>query len=207
VGTTNAAKTLKKGPSSGTTTPITADERQLETTKNNCIHETTRLCVDKRKQVNEENPDPCAVPTGFLSNLICAQKKVFHLPAEYNIPLATIRSRAQPGRSLKPAHPGTPSPMAALEQTVVDILRQRGRAGQPLTPTEALRVINSLIDNTPLQAKLIIWKEKHNQDQPDDKKGCLGLGYWAGFMKRHGHLPVTKPHNEETGQAKTPSEC
>jgi hypothetical protein len=130
--TKNAAKT-KKGQSSG---PPNADERQLETAKKNCIHEITRLYVEKRKNVNELNPDQFqAVPTGFLSNLIAAQKKVFHLPAEYNIPLATIRARLRPGRSLKPAHCGTPSPMAALEQTVVDIAIQRGRAGQPLTPT------------------------------------------------------------------------
>jgi hypothetical protein len=115
---------------------------------------------------------------------------------EFNISHDTIRSRLKPGRSLQPAHNGTPSPMAALEQTFVDAVIQMGRIRQrPLTPTEALCLINSLIDNKPLQEKLIIWKQSHNQDQPDEEKGTLGPGYWAGFKKRHGHLLVTPPPN------------
>jgi hypothetical protein len=42
------------------------------------------------------------------------------------------------------------------------------------------------------EEKLLIWKAIHNKDQLDERKGTLGPGYWAGFMKRHGHLLVTK---------------
>jgi hypothetical protein len=180
----------KKGRPSGTTN---ADKVRLKKAKKDCIDEITRLFMEARKNmVQEENDDHATLPKGFLSDLIAAQKEVFNLPPEHNIPSQTIYSRLKPGRSLQPPHRGTPSPMATLEQLVVEIAIQMGRIRQPLTPTEALCLINGLIDKKPLQERLIIWKEAQNMDQPDEKKGKLGPGYWAGFMRRNSHLLVTK---------------
>jgi hypothetical protein len=179
----------KKGRPSGTTN---ADKVRLAKAKIDCTNAITRLYIEERKKVSEKDDDRTALPKGFLKDLIAAQKEVFNLPPEHNIPTQTIYSRMRSDRSEQSSHRGTPSPMATLEKTVVEIAIQMGRIRQPLTPTEALCLVNSLIHNKPLQERLIIWKESRNLDQSDENKGRLGLGYWAGFMKRNGDLLVTK---------------
>ena len=63
-----------------------------------------------------------------------------------------------------------------------------------LNCTEGLRLVNELIDGTPMQDRLIAWK-KHKQiaTTSEDDLGKVGPPYWRSFMKRNRHLLRNKP--------------
>ena len=97
----------KKGRPCGTTNK---DMQRLEKAKKDCIHEITRLYFEERARLKEQHGDGAKVPNGFLRDLIAVQKENFSLTADFHVPLTTIRSRLRVGRSMQPAHRGTPSP-------------------------------------------------------------------------------------------------
>jgi hypothetical protein len=50
-------------------------------------------------------------------------------------------------KNLAPSHPGVTSPLAAADETLVELCIVTGNVQQPLTPTEGLQLMNSLIHN------------------------------------------------------------
>ena len=62
-----------------------------------------------------------------------------------------------------------------------------------LTVTEALRLVNDLIDGTEIQNMLIQWKIKHRIFYNDIKDlGTVGKNWWLKFLKRNKHLLRSK---------------
>jgi hypothetical protein len=67
-----------------------------------------------------------------------------------------------------------------------------GDVRQPLTPTEGLLLMNSLIRTEALQEKLIEFKRRCRLGTDLEDLGVVGRPYWTGFMQRHGDCLVTK---------------
>ena len=78
---------------------------------------------------------------------------------ETKIPKGTIRTRVLKN-SLNCTHVGQCSPSQKIEPVLVRIIVQMARIRQPLTPSEGLQLVNSLIDGMPIQQELIKWKQK-----------------------------------------------
>ena len=62
------------------------------------------------------------------------------------------------------------------------------RMRQALSPSEGVKLINSMILGTKIQRDLIAFKEKHCSNA----RGTVGIGYWRGFKRRNEHKIVTK---------------
>ena len=63
------------------------------------------------------------------------------------------------------------------------------RVWKCLTPSQGVALVNSMIEGTKIQTKLMKFKKKYSQGS---NLGRVGEGYWAGFMKRQVHLLVSK---------------
>ena len=61
------------------------------------------------------------------------------------------------------------------------------RIRQCLSPSQGLALVNSLIDEQPIQQDLIQWKTKFSTNCD----GSVGAKYWQGFMLRNKHLLVS----------------
>ena len=109
---------------------------------------------------------------------------------EVHIPEATIRMRVQRNHSIvhHDHHGGLQSPLLELDDTVVKVALMMARIRQCLSPSKGLALVNSLIDNQPIQQKLIEWKRKFSSNSD----GTVGYRYWRGLMKRNKHRLVSK---------------
>ena len=123
---------------------------------------------------------------GVLDSIIEEAKTKFNLPANYMINKETVRTRVKRG-NLTANHKGTPSPMEKVEMHALDIICQMAELRQPLTPREALELMNSLIGGTVTATEVNEWKAKHipqheNENEEGETKR-IGLGYWHDFMR------------------------
>jgi hypothetical protein len=64
-------------------------------------------------------------------------------------------------KNLSPSHPGVTSALPAAEETLVELCIAMGNMWQPLTPTEGLQIMNSLIHNREIQEELMEFKHRH----------------------------------------------
>ena len=130
------------------------------------------------------------VKFGTLKHIIERNKKKYDL-VDVNVPLKTIEQRIHRNRVETVGNKccgGHKSPLLSIEDTVVDILLQMARIRQSLTPTRGLALVNSLIEDQPIQKNLIEWKEKIS----NNGKGTVGMSYWRKFMKRNEHKIVSR---------------
>ncbi len=71
------------------------------------------------------------------------------------------------------------SPLLKIEDTVVKFVIRMAEIRQSLTPSKGLTLINSLVDGTPIQKELEIWKNKFS----NNTKGSVGQLCWGAFLK------------------------
>ena len=83
---------------------------------------------------------------------------------------------------------GHVSPLSKIEPTIIEITLQMARIRQSITPSRGLLLVNSLIQNMPIQKDLIDWKRKYS----NDSLGTVGKGYWDRFIKRNKDKLVSK---------------
>ena len=83
---------------------------------------------------------------------------------------------------------GPTSPLTDIEDDVVALILAMSKCRQSLNVSQGLQLINDIIFKTQHQKKLITFKERHCSSS----KGCVGKGYWRGFLRRNSHLLVTK---------------
>ena len=109
------------------------------------------------------------VKRGYLKELINEVKKKRKI--EYiHIPLKTIQQRVFRKHEVIHHSPGLVSPLLKIEDTVVKLVIRMAEIRQSLTPSRGLALINSLIDDTPIQKELQIWKNKYSSNT----KGSVG---------------------------------
>ena len=109
---------------------------------------------------------------------------------DVDVPEATIRIRVQRNHSIvhHDHHGGLQFPLLELDETVVNVALMMARIRQCLSPSRGLALVNSLIDNQPIQQRLIEWKRKYSSNCD----GTVGYKYWRGLMKRNKHRLVSK---------------
>ena len=114
----------------------------------------------------------------------------FKLGADFRFPYSTALSRIR--RSSLNAD-GIYSPLFAIESKIISLIICMSKIKRAMTCSEALRLINELIDGTETQKQLIAWKLKMRIyfTVPQDL-GRVGLSWWNNFLKRNCHLLRSK---------------
>jgi phage terminase small subunit len=185
-GVENAVTTKKAGRPKGTTRNGT---KSVLSKNDECKVEIAKAYVEKMDETKAAGKE--RVSRGYLHKLIREKKTAHGIPNSYYISEKTIKNRIK-RRRIDPPHPGVTSPLAAAEETLVQLCIMMGNVRQPLTPTEGLQVMNSLIKGQGLQLKLIEFKLLRGLGGDLDHLGQVGRSYWTGFMRRHGDRLVTK---------------
>jgi hypothetical protein len=84
---------------------------------------------------------------------------------------------------------GPTSPLAAVEPLIADMCIQRARMGQPLSQSEGILLVNSIIDGTIHQAKLRQYQiEVLKMSFDAGNIGFAGSAYWRNFKERNKDL-------------------
>ena len=68
---------------------------------------------------------------------------------------------------------------------VVKVLIRLACIRECINPTTAMRLINSMITNTPLQEELITFKVSMGKVGTREQHVTVSTGYWRGFKKRN----------------------
>ena len=118
------------------------------------------------------------------------EKERFDLPETFRFPYKTALSRIR-RRSLQAKN--SQCPLIHIEKKAIDLIICMSKLKRSLTVSEAISLINDLIDGTCIQEKLIEWKLYHKiyQKNPNDM-GKIGKLWWYSFMRRNGHLIKSK---------------
>ena len=126
---------------------------------------------------------------GQLKHLIEKHKLKRHLE-DVHVPLTTIRKRVVRNKMIvmNAQNGGHTSPLASIDDVVVNIILMMARVRQCLSPSKGLSLVNSLIKDQPLQQDLINWKQKYSHGVD----GKVGPAYWRAFMKRNRSRIVSK---------------
>lgn len=73
------------------------------------------------------------------------------------------------------------SPMVRVEPVILQIVKWKQEARQPITSTEGLQLANSLVDGKPIQEEVIHRQSKWKKNPT----GMVSTTYWLTFMRRH----------------------
>ena len=135
------------------------------------------------------------MPKGTYEKIMCEAEAKYGLE-EGTICKATMLTRLKSKRKTTTAGKGNISPLIALEAHFLDIILQLAVMRQPLTPSGAIQLINSLVETSHFQREIIEWKAKHLALKEDDtaveNPAYLGKKYWRNFRKRHPELKTKK---------------
>ena len=110
-------------------------------------------------------------------------RQKYELAETFYLPYETVLSRIR--RKNLDAN-GHLSPLLPIEDKIVEIIVCMSKLKRSLKASEALCLINELIDGTNIQEYLIQWKQKMNiySTSPEDH-GKVGMKYWRNFLKRN----------------------
>jgi hypothetical protein len=125
---------------------LETEERQGK--NSNC---TDVIVLEYSRQYNASQSVGGKVDYGYLGRLIDEKKKEFGMNS--SISSKTIRDRTQ--RGALTTHCGAKSPLEEVEVALVQICIQMGKIRQPLSCTEAIVLMNDMIENTNTNQKLI----------------------------------------------------
>ena len=125
---------------------------------------------------------------GALASIVQDVQETRNLPPDFDMPLATIRTRIYRNK-LFAFHRGHTSPLLDMEPMFVSTIKQMCQIRQCLTPPQGIELVNSMISGTAAQEKLVEFKQRNSHTSDDQNKlGSIGRGYWDAFMKRNDHL-------------------
>jgi hypothetical protein len=119
------------------------------------------------------------VEYGYLKRLIDEKKKEFGI----NCRISTKSKMNRTHRGALTSHlgPGPKSQLEEVELALVEICIQMGKIRQPLSCTKAIALMNSMIENTHTQQKLIDFHQSRRLGMEVFKKGKVTLGWWRVF--------------------------
>ncbi len=97
--------------------------------------------------------------------------------------------------------PGLCSPLEEIEDVFVEFLVEMSVFKRPLTVTEGLDLVNSLIQGTKYEQAVIEFQEKFCRGtmKEGSTKGKVGKAYWRKFMERHEQEICTKRTEKYAG--------
>ncbi len=145
--------------------------------------------MEYRRALVESKSAGKKVAHGFLQELINKETKEFGVSRI--ISKETIRTHLSCG-TMPSKHQGVQSPLAAAEVALVAICIQMGKTRQPLSSTEAVRVMNDLIDGIKTQEALVSFQTSRKLGSHKLHNGKVTTGWWRGFLKSHGNEIFTK---------------
>jgi hypothetical protein len=129
------------------------------------------------------------LPRGGLVQIIKRAKLHHGLENEANwtISPSSVRSRYRDSvSSSNRVVRGPESPLAAVEPLLVELCIQRARMGQPLSQSEGILLVNSIIQGTAHQEKLRQFQMRSVKMSSDDiNLGYAGHAYWRAFKERN----------------------
>jgi hypothetical protein len=83
--------------------------------------------------------------------------------------------------------------MITLEAHFLDMILELAATHQPVTLTDALALINSMISTSNLSNAIIAWKKKHLPGTFDNERSAiLGKKYWQNLKKRNPEIKQKK---------------
>ena len=176
----DASKRSKGGRPIGTTIKAKEDRVRKSFQMKNEIAE--RFSAVKQKSKKNRK-----VKSGTLKGIIEDVKNKYKLH-DIKISPSAIRQRLYRKKPICHHVAGRISPLESIEPTVISIVIQMARIRQSLSPSEGLRLINSLIKDTKIEDDLVYWKKKFS----NNTSPTVGLGCWSRFMKRHKDKIVSK---------------
>jgi hypothetical protein len=166
-----------------------AKSRLVDQTQKDCSNSIAQEYQKKQREADGER----RVGKGLLNIIINKKKREFGVHEDHYISHKTIRARLYRKQPVTIRGGGVQSPLADIEQVFVDLCRGMGKIRQPLTVMESMVLMNSLIDGTVYQKRLIEYKlRRGSQEMNNDDLGKVGRGWWDGFIKRHKGVLVTK---------------
>ena len=102
----------------------------------------------------------------------------------------------KPTRKTTTAGKGNVSTFIVHEAHLLGIILQLAVMHQPLSPSAAIQLINSMVETQLFQHEIIEWKAKHltlTEDDTDvENPAYLGENYWRIFRKQHPELEAKK---------------
>ncbi|KAL3804780.1 hypothetical protein ACHAW5_001887 [Stephanodiscus triporus] len=144
------------------------------------------------------------VEYGYLKRLIDEKKKEFGIHCNISSRIIHNRTHIIHNRTHRAlptprsttyhmgSHHGAKSPLEEVESALVHICIQMGKIRQPLSCTEAITLMNDMIENTNTKQKLIEFQQCRKLGTDDFVKGRVTTGWWRGFLRRHEDKLVTK---------------
>jgi hypothetical protein len=152
-------------------------------------------CIDAivseySKRYNTSKSIGRKVEYGYMKKIIDEKKKEFGVNCTRTISTRTIQNRTHRGRTI--THHGAKAPLKEVELALVQICIQMGKIRQPLSCTEAITLMNDLIENTDTKQKLIEFQQSRNLGTSGFEKGRVTTGWWRGFLRRHKDELMTK---------------
>jgi hypothetical protein len=154
--TTRAGTTSMGGRPSGSTVN---NKRELNAGVRLATAEAARAYKDTMDKNIEEGRSRLA--KGELDSIIMKAKTKYNVHPANSICKSTIQSRYK-RNNLDPAtSQGTPTPMAAIEPYLVEVILQVARMRRPINATAGLHLANSMIKGTKIEQQLTKWKLKH----------------------------------------------
>jgi hypothetical protein len=161
------------------------------------------LKCTKKLALNYASNEAFRVKQGFLSqgferipnvtykNNVKKVEEKFSLK-EGSLNKQTLLTRAKRG-NLSASGRGLNSPMLALEAHFLDMILELAAMRQPVTVTDAISLINSMISTSNLWNEIVEWKKKHLPGEfNSDESACLGEKYWQNFKKRQPEIKQKK---------------
>jgi len=130
-----------------------------------------------------------------FDDIVSIVKKKLDLPDEIVVKRNTVDKRIARKHLIVDSYKtkgGPESPLSELEPTFVEILLMMSKIKAPLTPPQMKDFINSAINGSEHQEKLIAYKKKLKCQQSEEKLGKVSSRYISGFLKRWGHLISSK---------------
>ncbi len=100
---------------------------------------------------------------GSLTTLANLMKYKHSVPPHVNVSIETDKTRSQRGRLV--TIKGNISPLAEVEEYIVDMSTQMAKMKKPISHRKGLELDNSLIDGTNVQDKFISWRKRLHQKE------------------------------------------
>ena len=119
------------------------------------------------------------------------EKENFDLEASFVFSYHTALSRIR-RKNLQAE--GTYSPLAEIEPQLIELIKCMSKIKRSLTLTKGLHLCNQLIEDTPIQEKLIEYKLSRNiYASSTQELGRVGKHYWKKFLRRNRDAIRAKP--------------
>ena len=168
--------------------PKGTTDKKRKISEANLVATVNEIALEYNNALQHNKRQKRRMKRGSLTSLIARIKAKNNVGADVIIAEETIRQRIKRDAVFTNGGRGHDSPLLPLEPTIVKIIIQMSRIRQCVTPSQGLKLVNSMILGTPVQDNLVRFKER----MCSNSDGTVGTSYWRGFMQRNGHKLVSK---------------